>query len=209
MDRWNERLQEITALVDDQKPLKDALKAFARKFRFSQYTFFNYSPSSHHTIFVHENGWQDRLLPPAVGGRPPGNASPPSSFSKSLVKIGCGSSISVTTQSGASSVLTYESSTARFSEETVDAEIAVTALTQLHDRLEKLQPRQMTLRMYLSPKESVFVRWLENGQTVGEIAELENLKYNAVRIVLEEARLRYNLRNNAQLLALAIRNGLI
>ena len=49
----------------------------------------------------------------------------------------------------------------------------------------------------------------ELGKTVEDTAKIEDVKYNTVRIALAEARRRYDLCNNTQLVAQAIRRGLI
>lgn len=94
--------------------------------------------------------------------------------------------------------------------EEIDPIFAAAVVGQLHaciEHMEETPSRPETF--YLSPKESTYTRWLSLGKTVEDVAKIEDVKYNTVRIALAEARRRYDLCNNTQLVAQAIRRGLI
>ncbi len=63
--------------------------------------------------------------------------------------------------------------------------------------------------MLFTPKEAKYLRWIEAGKTAEEIAEIEGVKYNTVRINLENAKKRFGVYNITQLTAIAIRRQLI
>ena len=92
----------------------------------------------------------------------------------------------------------------------IDAVMAASTVAQVHARIQALQVTPSVEEpFHLTPKEVIFARWLELGKTVQDVADVENLKYNTVRKTLEELRARYDLCNNTQLVALAIRRGLM
>ncbi len=94
--------------------------------------------------------------------------------------------------------------------EDVDPIAASSAVGQLHARIEQINVTPSIQEpFYLSPKEATYARWLALGKTVEDTAKIEDVKYNTVRIALADARRRYDLCNNTQLVALAIRRGMI
>ena len=92
----------------------------------------------------------------------------------------------------------------------IDAITAASAVSQLHTRFEHLRVTpSIEEKIVLTPKQATYIRWLSLGKTVEVIAELEQAKYAGVRSAIDDVRTRYNLANHAQVVALAIRRGLI
>ena len=92
----------------------------------------------------------------------------------------------------------------------IDAIMAASAVAQLHTRLEYMRVTpSIEEKIVLTPKQVNYIRWLSLGKTVEVIAELEQAKYAGVRSAIDDVRTRYNLANHAQVVALAIRRGLI
>jgi LuxR family transcriptional activator of conjugal transfer of Ti plasmids len=234
MTRWLERLLDITAIARDQKTLKAALSDLADRFGYSGYAFVNLRPGQSYAVSNYQAEWQERYHKEDLKRVDPivrqaqklrrafawSNGLHKSFLSKeerqffsdaSAYGIQSGITIPVATPNGAQSMLTFASAESCVaSENEIDAVMAASAVAQLHARIEQLQvtPSIEDL-IYLSPKEATYVRWLEFGKTVEDAADIEGVKYNTVRIALADARRRYDLCNNTQLVALAIRRGLI
>lgn len=234
MAHWLERLLDITAIARDQSTLEAALSQLADRFDFSGYAFVNLRPGHSFAVSNYQAEWQERYyqenfrhLDPVVRQAQKwrrafawSGESEKASLSKeerrffadaSEYDIRSGVSIPVATPNGAISMLTFASSKANLSTENdIDAIVAASAVAQLHARIDQLRVQpSIEETVYLSPKEATYVRWLEQGKTVEDAADIENVKYNTVRIALADARRRYDLCNNTQLVALAIRRGLI
>ncbi|POO49799.1 autoinducer-binding transcriptional regulator TraR [Agrobacterium rosae] len=92
----------------------------------------------------------------------------------------------------------------------IDAVAAAGAVGQLHARISFLQTTPTVEDpAWLDPKEATYLRWIAVGMTMEEIADVEGIKYNSVRVKLREAMKRFNVRSKAHLTALAIRRKLI
>lgn len=231
---WLEKLLDITAISGDQKTLKSALSELADRFEFSGYAFINLRFGQLYAVSNYHAEWQERYLRENFKQLDPvvrqaqkscrafswSGESEKGSLSKAEIRffadaadygIRSGVSIPVATPNGAISMLTFASSKQNLStERDFDAIAAASAVAQLHARIEQLRVTpSIEEPIYLTPKEATYLRWLALGKTVEDTADLEQVKYNTVRIALAEARRRYDLCNNTQLVALAIRRGLI
>ncbi|MBP2537464.1 autoinducer-binding transcriptional regulator TraR [Agrobacterium tumefaciens] len=92
----------------------------------------------------------------------------------------------------------------------IDAVAAAGAVGQLHARISFLQTTPTVEdAAWLDPKEATYLRWIALGMTMAEIADVEGVKYNSVRVKLREAMKRFEVRSKAHLTALAIRRKLI
>jgi LuxR family transcriptional regulator, activator of conjugal transfer of Ti plasmids len=92
----------------------------------------------------------------------------------------------------------------------IDAVAAAAAVGQLHARISFLQTTPTAEdAAWLYPKEATYLRWIAVGMTMEEIADIEGVKYNSVRVKLRETMKRFEVRSKAHLTALAIRKKLI
>ncbi|QTG17209.1 transcriptional regulator TraR (plasmid) [Agrobacterium tumefaciens] len=92
----------------------------------------------------------------------------------------------------------------------IDAVAAAAAVGQLHARISFLRTTPTAEdAAWLDPKEATYLRWIAVGKTMEEIADVEGVKYNSVRVKLREAMKRFDVRSKAHLTALAIRRKLI
>lgn len=62
---------------------------------------------------------------------------------------------------------------------------------------------------YLDAKEAAYLRWIAVGKTMEDVAALEGVKYNSVRVKLAETKKRFDVHTTTHLIALAIRRRLI
>lgn len=234
MRNWLERLLDITAIGNDQGTLKGALSELTDRFDFVGYAFVNVRPGQTYAVSNYAPEWQKiydtldyRVIDPVMtqaqrvkrafawsgeAYRSALSKEQKTFFSgASDFKIRSGVSIPVATPNGAMSMLTFASSKPSLASDIeIDAVTAASAVSQLHARIEFLRVTpSVEEKIILSPKQATYVRWLSLGKTVEVIAELEEAKYSSVRSAIDAIRDRYNLSNHAQVVALAIRRGLI
>ncbi len=92
----------------------------------------------------------------------------------------------------------------------IDPIAAAAAVGQLHTRMSSLPLTPCAqYPAWLEPKEAAYLNWIAVGKTMDEAADLEGVKYNSVKIKIEETRKRLQVHTMPHLVALAIRAGLI
>ncbi len=227
-------LLEISAVAHDDATLKAALADLAERFEFSGYDYAKLLPGDFYVISNLHPDWLKRsrrldldrrnpIVKRAQQSRrafiwsgTPQTGTPleeDQTFYETAAQFGIrsGITIPIAISSGAISVLTFVSpKSVVTAHDEIDPIAASSAVGQLHARIEQLKiAPSIQEPFYLSPKEGTYTRWLSLGKTVEDTADIEQVKYNTVRIALAEARRRYDLCNNTQLVALAIRRGLI
>lgn len=234
MPNWVVKLLDITVIGNDQSMVKRALANLAERFDFVGYAFVNVHPGQTYIITNYDFEWQKiydmldyRFIDPVMRQAQlarrafawSGEAAK-SSMSKEQKAffsraadfgIRSGVSIPVATANGGMSMLTFASAKPILTDGTeIDAIAAASAVSQLHTRLEHLRVTpSIEEKVFLTPKQATYIRWLSLGKTVEVIAELEQANYAGVRAAIDVVRRRYNLANHAQVVALAIRRGLI
>ncbi|WP_313760383.1 transcriptional regulator TraR [Rhizobium sp.] len=231
---WLDTLLDITAIARDQNTLKSALSDLAERFQFSGYAYIdlrfghtlaisNYHPDWQHHYFHNNFKLLDPVIQRAKKLRRAFSWSAETdtaSMSKRQKEffanaadfnIRSGITVPVALPNRGTAMLTLASSKPRPAiDGEIDAVMAASTVAQVHARIQALQVTPSVEEpFHLTPKEVIFARWLELGKTVQDVADVENLKYNTVRKTLEELRARYDLCNNTQLVALAIRRGLM
>ena len=227
-------LLEIGAVAHDDATLKTALADLADRLEFTGYDYAKLLPGDFYVISNLSADWLKRSRKLDLERRHPimkraqqfrraftwsgmqEKATMPEEdrvFYEAASQFGIhsGVTIPIVISNGAISVLSFVSANkALVGLEAIDPIAASSAVGQLHARIEQLKVTPAIQEpFYLSPKEATYTRWLSLGKTVEDTAKIEDLKYNTVRIALAEARRRYDLCNNTQLVALAIRRGLI
>ncbi|KRB49295.1 transcriptional regulator TraR [Rhizobium sp. Root708] len=227
-------LLEISAIAHDDVTLKAALADLAEQFDFTGYDYAKLLPGVVHVISNLQPDWLecsrrldlDRRNPIMKRAQQNRRAfvwsgtqdketlsEEDQTFFETASHFGIrsGVTIPIAISNGAISVLSFVSPKVVLSaRDEIDPIAASSAVGQLHARIEQLNViPSIHEPFYLSPKEATYTRWLSLGKTVEDAAEIEQVKYNTVRIALAEARRRYDLCNNTQLVALAIRRGVI
>jgi LuxR family transcriptional activator of conjugal transfer of Ti plasmids len=234
MRTWIEKLLDIPAFCSNRSMLQEALADLAAWLDFDAYAFVSLRAGEDFACSNYAREWQIsyqacgyRQLDPVLrqaqrtrqafvwsaDGYRRRHAEDERRFFSHATDFGIVSGISmpVATANGSMSMLTFASSRSiPLAEDKIDAVAAAAAVGQLHACFEKLKVApSVEGRFSLSAKEARYLQWLTQGKTVEDAAEIEGVKYNTVRIALAEARRRYDLCNNTQLVALAIRQGLI
>lgn len=234
MRDWLNKLLDIQVLGPDQTMLKQGLANLAKRLDFEAYAFLKLQPGRLWMISNHHPDWQAayqerdyRFIDPAIRQARRKRCAffwKADHYARSATKkergflahaadyrILAGITIPVATPNRSMSILTLTTSnTERVDSLEIDVVAAAAAVGQLHARIEQLA----TLPEYqehfrLSWKQTTYVQWLSLGKTVEDTADIEGVKYNTVRRALADARERYDLCNNTQLVALAIRHRLI
>ncbi len=231
---WLDTLLDITAVARDQSTLKSALSNLAERFQFSGYAYIDLRFGHTFAMSNYHPDWQDhyfqnnlKLLDPVIQRAKKlrrafswSAETDTGSMSKRQkaffvdaadFNIRSGITVPVALPNRGTAMLTLASSKPQLAiDDEVDAVMAASTVAQIHARIEALQVTpSVEETFHLTPKEVIFARWLELGKTVQDVADVEDLKYNTVRKTLEELRGRYDLCNNTQLVALAIRRGLM
>lgn len=227
-------LLEVAAIAHDEASLKNSLENLAERFGFSGYGYIKLLPGDYYMISNLDPDWLKRSRNYTLNRRNPilrraqelprafvwSSALPEENMhegdacfyeSASQYDIRSGVSIPIAISNSAISILSFVSAMPILEvDEEIDPIVASSAVGQLHARIEQLKMAPSIHEpFYLTPKEGTYTRWLSLGKTVEDTADIEQVKYNTVRIALAEARRRYDLCNNTQLVAMAIRRGFI
>lgn len=227
-------LLEISAVAHDASSLGRALENLAEQFGFLGYGYVKPVPGDFYMISNLDPEWIKRSKTYALSRQNPilrraqqlcrafiwsgalqvdQMTDGDSSFyeTASHYEIRSGITFPIAIANGAISMLSFVSAMPVLTvQEEIDPIVASSAVGQLHAHIEHLKIASTPQEpFYLTPKEGTYTRWLSLGKTVEDTADIEQVKYNTVRIALAEARRRYDLCNNTQLVAQAIRRGLI
>lgn len=234
MQHWLDKLTDLTAIEGDQSNLKDALAGLAEQIGFGGYAYLNIQPGHMLAISNYHPEWQSvyfernySALDPVVGRaksmkrtftwsgeqeRPQLSKGERSFYAHAAdFGIRSGITIPVKTANGSMSMFTLASEKLAIQlDREIDAVAAATAVAQLHARIAFLQATpSVEEAAYLDPKEATYLRWIAVGKTMEEVADLEGVKYNSVRVKLAETKKRFNVHTTTHLAALTIRRKLI
>lgn len=234
MQHWLDKLTDITTIRGDDIILKDALAELAEQNSFSAYAYVHIQPGHILAVSNYHPEWQSiymkgkySALDPVVkraksakqaftwsaGQDRPWLSNAERAFFGHAAdfNIRSGITIPVRTATGSVSMFTLASDRMALDlERDIDAVAAATAAAQLHARISFLQEApSVEDGAYLDAKEDAYLRWIAVGKTMEEVAALEGVKYNSVRVKLAETKKRFNVHTTTHLIALAIRRRLI
>lgn len=234
MQNWLDNLTDLTAIEGDQNNLKDALAGLVERMGFAGYAYLNIQPGHLIAISNYRPEWQAvyternyaaldpvvkraksmrRTFTWAAGQDTPRLSKAERSFYAHAADYGIrsGITIPVKTANGSLSMLTLASEKATIDlDREIDAVAAAAAVGQLHARIAFLQATpSVEETAYLDPRESTYLRWIAVGKTMEEVADLEGVKYNSVRVKLAETKKRFNVHTTTHLIAIVIRRKLI
>lgn len=234
MKDWLAKLTDISAIGHNEGQLEEALEGLSNDLGYERFAFFHAGNGDSFAVSNYAADYQStyttcnfKAIDPVLG-RSKRLMKPftwsfeqdRQSLSKRQIEmygvaadfgIRSGVTLPVRTPYGTMSMLTLASDrTTVCTESESDALAAAAAVGQLHARIVFLRTRSTTRESgYFTPKEAKYLRWVEAGKTMEEIAEIEGVKYNTVRINLENAKKRFGVYNITQLTAIAIRRRLI
>lgn len=234
MQHWLDKLTDLTAFGGDQSNLEEALSDLTEQAGFGGYAFLHIQPGHMLAISNYHPEWRSTYFEQSYSGLDPvvrrakslkqtftwtGEQERPrlSKAERSFFAhagdfgIRSGITIPVKTANGSMSMFTLASEKLTIDlDREIDAVAAATAVAQLHARIAFLQGTP-TIEdpAYLDPKEATYLRWIAVGKTMEEVADLEGVKYNSVRVKLAETKKRFDVHTTTHLTALAIRRKLI
>lgn len=234
MQRWLDKLIDITAVESDQNSLEGALAGLTEQMGFNSYAYLNIQAGHILAITNYHRDWRSvyfernyQSIDPVVKRAKltkrtftwAGELERPR-LSKSEYRfyahaadfgIRSGITIPVKTANGSMSMFTVASEKRELDLKCeIDPVAAVSAVAQLHTRITFLRARpSIKDHSYLDAKEATYLRWIAVGKTMEEVADIEGVKYNSVRSKLAEAKKRFNVHTITHLAALAIRKGLV
>jgi len=231
---WFQKLTDLTAIATTEKTLKEALPELVEELGFERYAYLNLQPVRTFAVSNYPIEWQMRYLAEAYATVDPVISTaraemkafiwtverPRRVTSKRLRRfyieahdfgIRSGISIPVRTAFGHMSMLTLASSRASFSlERDIDQVAAVTAVAQLHARLEQQHAHPTaSAQIDLKAKQAVCLRWSAEGKSMRAIATIENMSFGTVNFHLNNARKALDASSLAQATALATKLKLI
>lgn len=234
MQHWLDKLTDLAAIHGDESILTEGLADLTEHFGFTGYAYLHIQHK--HTIAVtnYHRGWRstyfgkkfDKLDPVVKRARSrkqvfawsgeQGRARQSRqerAFYAHAADFGIRSGVTVPikTANGSMSMFTLASERPAIDlDREIDAVAAAAAVGQLHSRISFLQTTPTVEDdAWLDPKEATYLRWIAVGMTMEEIAEVEGVKYNSVRVKLREAMKRFDVRSKAHLTAMAIRRKLM
>ncbi|MDX1195090.1 transcriptional regulator TraR [Sinorhizobium medicae] len=234
MQHWLDKLTDLAAIPGDEHMIKQALETVTEKSGFGGYAYLNIQPSHSSAVSNYHPEWQAEYfrrkfnkLDPVIKraltlkhafvwsgewDRPRLSRDEQSFFSLAAdFGVRSGITIPVRIAHGALAVFTLASSKEAIDfDREIDPVAAAAAVAQLHTRIQFSEPTpsaEEPLRLDL--KGATYLRWIANGKTMEEVADLEGVKYNSVRVKIEHARKQFNVHTVAHLTATAIRKKLI
>lgn len=234
MQHWLDKLTDLTALQGDETILKDALAGLAEQIGFGGYAYLSIQPGHVLAVSNYHPEWQSAYFERGYSALDPVVRRAKStkraftwtghdersrlskaerSFYAHAADFGIcsGVTIPIKTANGAMSMFTLasEKPTVDMDGE-MDVVAAAAAVGQLHARISFLQTTPSAEEpASLDPKEATYLRWIAVGKTMEEVAEIEGVKYNSVRVKLVEAKKRFDVHTMTHLTAIAIRRQLI
>lgn len=234
MQHWLDKLTDLAAIEGDECILKTGLAEFADHFGFTGYAYLHIQHKHITAVTNYHREWQslyfdkrfDALDPVVKRARSkkhmfawsgeqdqPKLSKEERAFYARAADFGIrsGITIPIRTANGSMSMFTLASEKLTIDiDRQIDAVAAAAAVGQLHARVSFLRTTPTVEDVaWLDPKEAIYLRWIAVGKTMEEIADVEGIKYNSVRVKLREAMKRFDVRSKAHLTALAIRRKLI
>ncbi|WP_027676686.1 autoinducer-binding transcriptional regulator TraR [Agrobacterium larrymoorei] len=234
MQTWLDKLTDLAAIEGDECILKTGLAEISDHFGFTGYAYLHIQNRHITAVTNYHREWQsvyfdkkfDALDPVVKRARSRkhiftwSGEQERSTLSKGErafyahaadFSIRSGITIPIKTANGSMSMFTLASEKPVIDlDREIDAIAAAATIGQIHSRISFLRTTPTAENaVWLDPKEATYLKWIAVGMTMEEIADIEGVKYNSVRVKLREVMKRFDVRSKAQLTALAIRRKLI
>ncbi len=234
MQHWLDKLTDLAAIHGDESILTQGLADLTQHFGFTGYAYLHIQHKHSIAVTNYDREWQstyfeknfDKLDPVVKRAKSrkqvfawsgeqdrARQSNEERAFYAHAADFGIRSGVTVPikTANGSMSMFTLASERPAIDLDCeIDAVAAAAAAGQLHARISFLQTTPTVEdAAWLDPKEATYLRWIAVGMTMEEIADVEGVKYNSVRVKLREAMKRFDVRSKAHLTALAIRRKLM
>lgn len=231
---WLDKLTDLAALQGDESVVKEALAQVTRQAGFDRYAYLHIQHG--HTIAVsdYDAAWRAlyfkrkyNTLDPVVRRAKsvkqafswsaeqerPRLSQPERAFFSLATDFGIrsGITIPIRTANGSISMFTMASDALHIgSNHEIDAVAAASAVGQLHMRISLLQEASSGEDpAWLHPREATYLKWIAVGKSMEDVAAMEGVTYNSVRVKIAELKKRFNVHTMTHLVSLAIRKKLI
>ncbi|MCJ2877643.1 transcriptional regulator TraR [Rhizobium pusense] len=234
MQHWLEKLTDLAAIEGDECILQTGLADIADHFGFTGYAYLHLQHKHVTAVTNYHRDWQsvyfdkkfDALDPVIKRAKSrkhtftwsgeqewPTLSKEERSFYADAADFGIRSGITIPIRAanGSMSMFTLASEKPVIDlDREIDPVAAAATIGQIHARISFLRTTPTAKdTAWLDPKEAAYLRWIAVGKTMEEIADVEGVKYNSVRVKLREVMKRFDVRSKAHLTALAIRRKLI
>ena len=234
MQHWLDKLTDLAAIPGDEHLVKQGLEAVIASSGFSGYAYLNIQPSHSSALSNYHPEWQGeyfrrrfnkldpvikraKTLRQAFSWSAEWDRSRLSEGERSFFSLAAdfgirsGITIPIRIAHGALALFTLASSNQSVHlERDIDPVAAATAVAQLHSRIQFADPSPSAEeQLRLDPKSATYLSWIADGKRMEEVADLEGVKYNIVRVKIETARKQFNVHTITHLTSTAIRKKLI
>lgn len=234
MQNWLDRLTDLAALRGDQNMLKGALQFFTERTGFSGYAYLNMQQSHAVAVSNYHPEWQaeyfkrrfreiDPVIRRALSLRRTFTWSAEEdrsrlskeerSFFAIAADFGIRSGITIPVRAAHGGLATFTLASDKpvlDLERDIDPVAAAAAVGQLHARIQFVDPTpSVEEQLRLAPKAAIYLGWIAEGKTMEEVAEIEGVTYNSVRVKIDRTRKRFDVHTITHLASLATRKKLI
>jgi LuxR family transcriptional activator of conjugal transfer of Ti plasmids len=230
---WLNKLTDLIAIRGDETLLKKALADVAQQSGFTGYAYLHIQSGRALALSNYDPEWQsiyvtrkyftvDPIVKRAKSAKhaftwcldlaPPGLSDNERHFYEQASRFGirAGITVPIRTAYGSTSIFTLASDNPDSVHCDVDAVAAAAAVGQLHALISILRATPTSeSKDFLDFKEATYLNWIAAGKTMEEVADLEGVKYNSVRVKLDSARKRFNVHTTTHLAVVATRRKLI
>ncbi len=230
---WLNKLTDLVAICGDETLLKSALEEMTQQSGFEGYSYLHLQSGRAFALSNYDLEWQsiyfarkyftvDPIVKRARSAKQAFTwcldlertkvSKKDRHFYDQAVKFGlrAGVTVPIRTAYGSTSLFTMASDDPDRVHCDVDAVAAAAAVGQLHTLISILRATPTSEdEGWLDLKEATYLNWIAAGKTMEEVADIEQVKYNSVRVKLESARKRFDVHTTTHLAVLAVRKNLI
>ncbi|QAA98360.1 MULTISPECIES: autoinducer-binding transcriptional regulator TraR [Agrobacterium tumefaciens complex] len=230
---WLNKLTDLVATSCDESLLKTALEEIAHQGGFTGYAYLHLQSGRAFAMSNFDAEWQsiyfarkyftvDPIVKRARSATPaftwsldlewPKASKKERQFYDQAIAFGirAGVTVPIRTAYGSTSLFTLASDDPDCVLFDVDPVAAAAAVGQLHALISILRATPTCENKdALDIKEITYLNWIAAGKSMGEVADIERVKYNSVRVKLDSARKRFDVHTTTHLAVLAVRKNLI
>ncbi|MFK4259475.1 autoinducer-binding transcriptional regulator TraR [Agrobacterium tumefaciens] len=230
---WLNKLTDLVAIRGDETLLKNALQEITQQSGFTGYSYLHLHSGHAYALSNYDRRWQSiyfarkyfnvdpivkraraatRYFTWCLDFERPKVPKKDRHFFDQAISFGirAGVTVPIQTAYGSISLFTMASDDPDCVHFNVDAVAAAAAVGQLHALISILRATPTSEKKdTLDFKEATYLNWIAAGKTMEEVADIEQVKYNSVRVKLDSARKRFDVHTTTHLAVLAVRKNLI
>ncbi len=230
---WLNKLTDLVAIRGDETLLKSALEEVTQQGGFTGYAYLHLKPGRAFALSNFDAEWQsiyfarkyftvDPIVKRAKSAshafawyldqeRPKASKKERQFYDQAIAfGIRAGVTVPIRTAYGSTSLFTLVSDDPDRALFDVDPVAAAAAVGQLHTLISVLRATPTSEKKdVLDIKEATYLNWIAAGKSMEDVADIERVKYNSVRVKLNSARKRFDVHTTTHLAVLAVRKNLI